>query len=206
MTVKVTDVTLASEVKEGITLVDFWAPWCGPCKMLGPVLEELEAEFAPEIKIAKLNIDENNVIASQLGIMSIPTMVLYKDGQPIEKIVGYQPKEVLKEYLMEKVTAEFFKKTPTISTTELENKLSEKPQIIDVREPHEFKIGHIPGAKNIPLAKVSTYTPKGQVYVVCQSGMRSKRATKILLKQGHDVINVRGGMMAWAGAKKGGKN
>lgn len=105
MTVKVTDITLASEVKEGITLVDFWAPWCGPCKMLGPVLEELEAEFAPEIKIAKLNIDENNVIASQLGIMSIPTMVLYKDGKPIEKIVGYQPKEVLKEYLMEKVTA-----------------------------------------------------------------------------------------------------
>ena len=68
----------------------------------------------------------------------------------------------------------FFKKTPTISTTELENKLSEKPQIIDVREPHEFKIGHIPGAKNIPLAKVSTYTPKGQVYLVCQSGMRNK--------------------------------
>lgn len=105
MTVKVTDITLASEVKEGITLVDFWAPWCGPCKMLGPVLEELEAEFTPEIKIAKLNIDENNVIASQLGIMSIPTMVLYKDGKPIEKIVGYQPKEVLKEYLTEKVTA-----------------------------------------------------------------------------------------------------
>ena len=90
----------------GVSLVDFYADWCGPCKMLGPVLEELEAEFAPEIKIAKLNIDENNVIASQLGIMSIPTMVLYKDGQPIEKIVGYQPKEVLKEYLMEKVTAE----------------------------------------------------------------------------------------------------
>ncbi|MER1991347.1 thioredoxin [Aerococcus urinaeequi] len=104
MTVKVTDSTLASEVQDGITLVDFWAPWCGPCKMLGPVLEELAAEFAPKIKIAKLNIDENNVTASQLGIMSIPTMVLYKDGQPVEKIVGYQPKEVLKEYLTEKVT------------------------------------------------------------------------------------------------------
>lgn len=104
MAVKVTDSTLTSEVQDGITLVDFWAPWCGPCKMLGPVLEELAAEFAPKIKIAKLNIDENNVTASQLGIMSIPTMVLYKDGQPVEKIVGYQPKELLKEYLTEKVT------------------------------------------------------------------------------------------------------
>lgn len=103
MTVKVTDSSLATEVQEGFTLVDFWAPWCGPCKMLGPVLEELEEEFAPKIKIAKLNIDENNEIASQLGIMSIPTMVLYKDGQPIEKIVGYQPKEVLQEYLTEKI-------------------------------------------------------------------------------------------------------
>lgn len=103
MTVKVTDTSLASEVKKGITLVDFWAPWCGPCKMLGPVLEELEEEFTPNIKIAKLNIDENNEVASQLGIMSIPTMVLYQDGQPIEKIVGYQPKEVLKEYLSEKI-------------------------------------------------------------------------------------------------------
>ena len=104
MTVKVTDSTLASEVQDGITLVDFWAPWCGPCKMLGPVLEELAAEFASKIKMAKLNIDENNVIASQLGIMSIPTMVLFKEGQPVEKIVGYQPKEVLKGYLTEKVT------------------------------------------------------------------------------------------------------
>jgi len=103
MTVKVTDSTLPSEVQDGITLVDFWAPWCGPCKMLGPVLEELAAEFASKIKMAKLNIDENNVIASQLGIMSIPTMVLFKEGQPVEKIVGYQPKEVLKAYLMEKV-------------------------------------------------------------------------------------------------------
>ena len=105
MTVKVTDTSLTTEVEKGFTLVDFWAPWCGPCKMLGPVLEELEEEFAPAIKIAKLNIDENDVVASQLGIMSIPTMVLYQDGHPIEKIVGYQPKEVLKEYLAEKIAA-----------------------------------------------------------------------------------------------------
>lgn len=103
MTIKVTDSNLLSEVQKGITLVDFWAPWCGPCKMLGPVLEELEEELAPKIKIAKLNIDENEIIANQLGIRSIPTMVLYQNGQPLERIVGYKPKEVLKDYLIKKI-------------------------------------------------------------------------------------------------------
>lgn len=103
MTIKVTDSTLLSEVQKGITLVDFWAPWCGPCKMLGPVLEELEEELAPKVKIAKLNIDENEIIANQLGIRSIPTMVLYQSGQPLERIVGYKPKEVLKDYLIKKI-------------------------------------------------------------------------------------------------------
>lgn len=103
MTIKVTDSTLLSEVQKGITLVEFWAPWCGPCKMLGPVLEELEEELAPKVKIAKLNIDENEIIANQLGIRSIPTMVLYQNGQPLERIVGYKPKEVLKDYLIKKI-------------------------------------------------------------------------------------------------------
>lgn len=71
--------------------------------MLGPVLEELEEELAPKVKIAKLNIDENEIIANQLGIRSIPTMVLYQNGQPLERIVGYKPKEVLKDYLIKKI-------------------------------------------------------------------------------------------------------
>ncbi|SDQ30122.1 thioredoxin [Carnobacterium viridans] len=103
MTIKVTDSTLLSEVQKGITLVEFLAPWCGPCKMLGPVLEELEEELAPKVKIAKLNIDENEIIANQLGIRSIPKMVLYQNGQPLERIVGYKPKEVLKDYLIKKI-------------------------------------------------------------------------------------------------------
>lgn len=103
MTIKVTDSTLLSEVQKGITLVEFLAPWCGSCKMLGPVLEELEEELAPKVKIAKLNIDENEIIANQLGIRSIPTMVLYQNGQPLERIVGYKPKEVLKDYLIKKI-------------------------------------------------------------------------------------------------------
>lgn len=102
MPVNVTDATLQDEVKEGLTLVDFWAPWCGPCHMIAPILEELDKEIA-EVKIAKLNIDENQMTATQLGIQSIPTMVLYEDGEPKEQIIGVQPKELLKEYLENKV-------------------------------------------------------------------------------------------------------
>lgn len=99
----------------------------------------------------------------------------------------------------------FFKKTPSISINELESKLVEKPQIIDVRELYEFQNGHIPGAKNVPLRQIAQFTPMGKTYVVCQSGMRSKQATKVLLKQGYDVVNVRSGMKSWTGIKKGGK-
>lgn len=98
-----------------------------------------------------------------------------------------------------------FKKIPTISTKELERKLTDKPQIIDVREPHEFRGGHIPGAKNIPLNKVEKFIPKGTTYVVCQSGMRSKKAAKILMKNEAEVVNIRGGMMSWSGPTRGGK-
>ena len=99
----------------------------------------------------------------------------------------------------------FFKKVPTISAQDLENKLVEKPHIIDVREPHEFMAGHISGAKNVPLGKVNNYATKGTTYVICQSGMRSKKATKLLLAKEQDVINVRGGMSGWTGAVRGGK-
>lgn len=98
-----------------------------------------------------------------------------------------------------------FKSIPTISTKELANKLPEKPQIIDVREPNEFVSGHIPGAKNVPLGKIGSYTPKGKVYVICQSGGRSKNAAKTLEAKGFDVVNVSGGMSAWSGATRGGK-
>lgn len=98
-----------------------------------------------------------------------------------------------------------FNSMPSVSTKELEAKLTEKPQIIDVREPNEFIGGHIPGAKNVPVRKVETYTPKGKVYVICQSGARSKRAATILKSKGYDVVNVKGGMSAWSGPTRGGK-
>lgn len=103
MIAHITDNTFAKAVQEGLTLVDFWAPWCGPCHMLAPILEELDQEMGDEVKIAKLNVDDNQQTAAQFGIQSIPTMILFKDGEPLEMIIGVQPKELLKEYLEGKV-------------------------------------------------------------------------------------------------------
>ncbi|MEG2337847.1 MAG: thioredoxin [Clostridium sp.] len=74
-------------------LVDFWAQWCMPCKMLSPVIEEVAKSLGGEVQVVKVNIDESPMSASQLGITSIPTMVLFNDGKIVEKIVGFQPKE-----------------------------------------------------------------------------------------------------------------
>ena len=96
----------------------------------------------------------------------------------------------------------FWNKMKSVTTSELETLLKDKPEILDVREPSEFKNGHILGAKNLPLSKVETYTGKGPVYVICQSGMRSSSAAKILKKMDVYVTNVKGGMSMWRGAVK----
>jgi thioredoxin 1 len=99
--VEVKDATFQSEVIESDkpVLVDFWAEWCGPCHMIAPVLDEIATEKSEQLKIAKVNVDENGQSAQQNGVTSIPTMVLFKNGQPVERIVGAQPKERLLEQL-----------------------------------------------------------------------------------------------------------
>lgn len=81
------------------TLVDFWAVWCGPCKMIAPVLEEIAAEYAEQLQVAKLDVDHNGPLAMQYGVMSIPTLLLFKDGEAVERLVGYMPKDKLMEKL-----------------------------------------------------------------------------------------------------------
>jgi thioredoxin 1 len=85
-------------IESGVTLVDFYADWCGPCKMIAPVLEQVAGEM-PDLTIAKLNVDNSPEIASQFGVMSIPTLILFKDGNQVAQTMGFQPKEMLKKWI-----------------------------------------------------------------------------------------------------------
>ena len=100
-TVAVTDATFDAEVKQSDipVVVDFWAEWCGPCKLLTPVIDELAAEYSGKIKIAKVNVDQQANLAARYGIRSIPTIIIFKGGEVAEQMVGMQAKEALKAKL-----------------------------------------------------------------------------------------------------------
>jgi thioredoxin 1 len=96
-TAQVTDDSFKNEVLESDVpvLVDFWAPWCGPCRMVAPVVDEIAQQYEGKVKVVKLNTDENPNVASQYGIRSIPTLMIFKDGQRVDMVVGAVPKTTL---------------------------------------------------------------------------------------------------------------
>lgn len=96
-----TDVNFEEEVLSSDlpVLVDFWAAWCGPCKMVAPIIEEIARDYDGKIKVAKLNVDEYSNVASKYNIMSIPTIFLFKNGEPVEKLIGARSKDEFKEMI-----------------------------------------------------------------------------------------------------------
>lgn len=102
MTQAITDKDFATETDEGLVLIDFWATWCGPCRMQAPILEQLGEELdESELKICKLDVDENPETPQAFGVMSIPTLIFFKDGQMVKQVVGVQTKAQLKAIVAE---------------------------------------------------------------------------------------------------------
>lgn len=98
MTIEIKDANIKALLAEGTPLVvDCWAPWCGPCRMLGPVIEELANEYDGQVRVGKLNVDENELIPQEYGIMSIPTVLYFKNGELVNRTVGALPKAQLKQ-------------------------------------------------------------------------------------------------------------
>lgn len=94
---QLTDANFNKNTAKGLVLVDFWAPWCTPCKIIAPTVSELAEEYAGKIKVGKLNVDENQQVAGKLGIRSIPTLILFQDGKPVEQFVGVKPKSAFQK-------------------------------------------------------------------------------------------------------------
>lgn len=101
--VVVTDATFNQEVLKAdkLTLVDFWAEWCAPCRAVSPLVEEIAKEYDGKLKVGKMNVDENPTTPQNYGVMSIPTLILFKDGKPVNTLIGVQPKETMKKVIDE---------------------------------------------------------------------------------------------------------
>ncbi|ANK59208.1 MULTISPECIES: thioredoxin [Loigolactobacillus] len=102
----ITDKDFSEETDKGVVLTDFWATWCGPCRMQSPVVEQLAEDYDGEVKFTKMDVDENPNTAQNFGIMSIPTLLVKKDGQVVETLVGYHTKDQLDKILAQYTAAE----------------------------------------------------------------------------------------------------
>ena len=209
-TIKITDETFEREVltAEVPVLVDFWATWCGPCKAIAPVLEELSDEYAGRLKIAKLDVDANPRFASMLRIQSIPTMILFDGGQPIDAVQGALPKDALQQFLDKHVGSTPPGEMPTQISPEDLKKLMDagRPTVVfDIREPQHFSRSHLRHAKCVSadgLENEAAAVPPGVLIIlVDRTGEQTEELAKGLQEKGLSAVALEKGLLAWEGSQ-----
>ena len=205
-TIQVTDQTFQSAVLEAElpVLVDFWATWCAPCKAVAPILEEISEELAGQVTIAKLDVDANPMLSSQLRIQSIPTMVLFVKGRPVKAVQGALPKDAIMDMLNKHVPG---LQPPTIKVEELAARLDAglPVQIIDIRDPRDVSRSHLRRTRCVPeteLATVIAELPRQTLVVlVDRTGQGAEAAARALSGVvPHHVLALHKGLLEWEGA------
>lgn len=202
-----TTVVLQSPVP---VIIDFWAPWCGPCRSIGPALEALAAKRGDTVRICKVNVDEEPALAQAFQVKSIPLVVGMKGSAVVAADVGWKGPQALEALVDQTLAAtppaEAVAAIPEVDVASLRAALAAGATVLDVREPHETAAGHVPGAILIPLgelharvAELGKYKDK-TLFVICKGGARSMKAAEFLVTQGFKPTNVAGGTMAWIGA------
>ena len=206
-TVAVTDATFQTDVLESSlpVLVDFWADWCGPCKQIAPALERLADKLAGRLVVAKIDVDHNPMIAQAMRIQSIPTMVLFKDGRPVDAVQGALPEASLEQFVEPHLGP-----PPAggiaISVEGLAKELEAgRPYtIVDVRAPVDFSRSHLRGARNVEPAQLDAELPKlasagAPIVLVCRTGEVSKELAEAREGGPIPVMALEKGLLEWEG-------
>jgi thioredoxin 1 len=203
-TVTVTEHTFVREVLESPlpVLVDFWAAWCAPCRMVAPVLEELSEQFSDRLKIAKVDVDAAPALSSRLHVQSIPTLMLFRGGQPTQVTQGALPKAQLIT-LLEKWVPEL--KGPLIDVATLAQSL-DKHRVLDLRRPEDFARSHLAGSECVDPAELEARLgelgKRTSVVLVCRTGEISRAEAQRLAGLGYSVTALEKGLLEWEGAGK----
>lgn len=205
-TLTVTDASLKQDVLESSlpVLLDFWAQWCAPCKQIAPHLEKLSEQYAGRLVVAKVDVDKNPRTAQAMGIRSIPTMVMFVDGRPVDAVQGALPPAQLAAFV-EPYLAPPPAGGIAITVEALAQGLAARHPytIVDIRAPVDFGRSHLRGAKNIEPADLPSQLPalvkRGPVVLVCRTGEQSKKIAEELEGSATPVLALEKGLLEWEG-------